>query len=363
MGSQRCRVVLTTVLGVALALLASVCRAEVNPRLLLVAAVAAKEKALDSGRMQDWERTLELFRQSHAENATAATAYEMGIAATHLEREDIAFEAYEEAVGLGLRGDTLLKAQRFIVDHVARLSRLYLTCPEGSRVFIRGIARGRTPLGRPLVVLPGAADIECRTTDNELLRGNVVLREGRQHVASLDRPSLPERAAPRRERLLFEQRDATATHPSAAGHGQAQPKGVIVEASRTTSTRRTAWTLVGAGSSLAVLGTVYAVIASSQMAEGVSALAGACAEQVDGPDSCKHAKPGQQAAAQSHSDSIATWRTARSVSYASAGLGLAAILGGVAMFVGATQTTSVATSMPEIQLTPQQFSLHFRRRF
>lgn len=87
------RLVLAAAVAMSLVLWPTVSRAETDPRLQLVTAVAAKEKALDSGRVQDWERTLELFQQLHAEHASAATAYEIGVAAGQLARDDIAFEA------------------------------------------------------------------------------------------------------------------------------------------------------------------------------------------------------------------------------------------------------------------------------
>jgi hypothetical protein len=114
---------------------------------------------------------------------------------------------------------------------------------------------------------------------------------------------------------------------------------------------------------LAVLGSLNGVLANSHMNEATEALAGACAIQVDGPDSCQHAKPGQWAAAQSHADSIATWRSVRAVSYVGAGVGLVGIVTGAAMLITAERVSTVAASNPRFVITPQQFTVLVQRAF
>jgi hypothetical protein len=64
----------------------------------LVRAVTAKERALDADDSARWEDALREFQAAGAIRETAEANYEIGFAAQHLQRLDLAVEAYEAAL-------------------------------------------------------------------------------------------------------------------------------------------------------------------------------------------------------------------------------------------------------------------------
>jgi len=70
----------------------------------LTRAIAAKERAMDVNEPARWEEALRLFQEADAIRATREASYELGHAAERLARTDLAVEAYEAALNLGLTG-------------------------------------------------------------------------------------------------------------------------------------------------------------------------------------------------------------------------------------------------------------------
>ena len=90
----------------------------------LTRAIAAKERAMDVNEPARWEEALRLFQEADAIRATREASYELGHAAERLARTDLAVEAYEAALNLGLTGQPRSKAEAFVGAHAAALARV-----------------------------------------------------------------------------------------------------------------------------------------------------------------------------------------------------------------------------------------------
>ena len=126
----------------------------------LTRAIAAKERAMDVNEPARWEEALRLFQEADAIRATREASYELGHAAERLARTDLAVEAYEAALNLGLTGQPRSKAETFVGAHAAALARVQIKGASDGRVRSGGIDRGRLPLRRPLVLFPGEIVVE-----------------------------------------------------------------------------------------------------------------------------------------------------------------------------------------------------------
>ena len=73
-------------------------------------AIAAKEKALDANDPSAWQEALRLFVEADALRATKDSKYELAFAASRLKEDDLAVEAYEASIALGLSGKAKDKA-------------------------------------------------------------------------------------------------------------------------------------------------------------------------------------------------------------------------------------------------------------
>ena len=113
----------------------------------LTRAIAAKERAMDVNEPARWEEALRLFQEADAIRATREASYELGYAAERLARTDLAVEAYEAALNLGLTGQPRSKAEAFVGAHAAALA----------RVQIEGLGRRPRPQRRHRSRSPAAA--------------------------------------------------------------------------------------------------------------------------------------------------------------------------------------------------------------
>ncbi len=96
-------------------------------------AAAAKENALDENDPARWEEALRLFREADAIRASKESKYEIASAAAWLKQDDLACEAYEGAIALGLDGPAKVKANTFLTEHAPKVARLRLRGPAGRR--------------------------------------------------------------------------------------------------------------------------------------------------------------------------------------------------------------------------------------
>lgn len=362
--------------------LTAVCAAkgQVTSQSKVLEAITAKERAMDSGKTEDWKSALRLFRDAHQIRPSAETAYEMGVAASALHQDDLAFEAYSEALELGLTDVAYEKATRFLAAHRPRLAWIQVRCASGSRVLIRGIERGHVPLERAVVALPGLASVECRPSRGAALHREVTLVAGEEQLVVLGSPEDPSSIAeppsiekspsasplaPDADRPVF---GRALSRESLLWTDPAAPTAVVPlqpEALRTSQQppRRSGWLLVGSGTTILAWSGYLALMAWSEIDEGRRALAHFCAVQPDGPDTCRYAKAGQQAPAQGHSDSIATWKAVRAVSLAGAGLGAIASLVGAGMITGLVGGKEQSRQSTQLAVTQTGLAIEIRATF
>ena len=341
----------------------------------LVLALSAKEKALDSNRAEDWTEALQLLEQADSILATAATKYEIGCAAAQLEQDDIAVENYQMALRLGLPEKASQKARTFIKTHVAQLAQLSIEGPAGTSVFLGGVQRGRLPLSEFIFVKPGLVELEALTLENLSRHEILVLEAGRITTTLLRPDDLDDSSSAK----TLEQHTKTAPEAPAV-----QPEPVIpathsidrenLSQSRwgdapaashqhNSSWRSTGWLLMGAGSTVSVLSAVFVPIANKMVSSSRLALRDACNPQFNGPDSCAHSKPGRLQEAQSASDSIATWKMARTVSWVGLGAGLSAAISGAVLVLTADTHREVSPAQLRYSFEPHSVEFSYQAQF
>lgn len=303
----------------------------------LLVALAAKDRALDSGDPADWATTLDLLQRADALQATAVTKYEIGFAAAQLDKLDIAIENFQAAIQRGLSGKASERAREYIVSHLAQMAQVHLEGPAGTAILLRGAERARLPLSTFIYVAPGPVTLEAVFPNQQRVERHLELAAGRITRALLEPdetqpPPLQERLASLRG---VNNQDSASAEPHGSGearasfalHQTATPSAIKPSRSR----RQAGWALAAAGATVAVLSGAFMPVAYSGVTSSRNALRDACEVQLGGPDTCSHAKQGRWQEAQSASNAVATWKMARTVSWVGLLTGLAATLGGGAL--------------------------------
>ncbi len=335
-------------LGVALALAVTARPAAARPTgaeadayaAALTRAIAAKERALDVNEPPRWEETLRLFQEAAGLRFTRECAYEIGVAAEHLSRHDLAVEGYEAALDLGVVGPPRARAQAFVAAHASRMARLAVRGPAGRIVQVAGVHRGRLPLRRPLVLFPGEVRLDILDPPSGATPLTVRLQAGQLEVLDLDKPTpVPQPRSP--EVVVPAPAPAPApatTEPApppappelAAGVPPAPPPPSPLDAKPAAADvdvpSRGIWLAV-AGAVVTVAAVALLPISGNQIDSDRSALAAECVDRVVN-DACT-AKPGHGQAAQDLVDSIATWKGIRTGATVGIGVGLVAVGAGL----------------------------------
>lgn len=294
---------------------------------LLARAIAAKERALDTNDPAAWEDALSLFQQADRIRSTKESKYELGGAAARLRQDDLAVEAYESALALGLEGAARDKAQDYINQKKDGVGRLELDGPAGAEVFIGTRQRGTLPLGRPLVVFAGKRRVRVVHGQREQVL-EVDIAAGKQQGADFTP-------------LFAEPAPIAPPPPTPPPSSASKPEGPTVTPLPTDDERTLAWTLLIAGGGTAVIGLGFVIGASSSIDTRRERLAELCADP-DGEDGCTTAQPGQREAAQSEVDSIATWKAVRIGGWVGLGVGAAAAGTGLVLLLGSSREKSSA---------------------
>lgn len=299
---------------------------------MLARAIAAKERALDTHDPADWEDALQLFIQADRIRSTKESKYELASAAARLRQDDLAVEAFETALALGLEGAARDKARAYVDEHSAQMGRLEVSGPAGAELWVGTRQRGTLPLGRPLVVFAGPNRVRVAHAGREA-RAELTIAAGASARIDLAKllatPEAPSTAAPTPE----------PPPPRAQPPKPATPR----ETPETDDGRAHAWALLIGGAGTAVLGGAFAIGASSSIDTRRERLAELCAVQHD-PDECTSAEPGQRDAAQSEVDAIATWKAVRIGGYIGLGVGAAAAGTGLVLLLGSSKREQPKTS-------------------
>ncbi|HET9932620.1 MAG TPA: tetratricopeptide repeat protein, partial [Polyangiaceae bacterium] len=255
-----------------------------DARAAMTRAIAAKERAIDTAERSDWIRALELMQAADRLSSTAVSKYELGFVAAQLGEIALAVECYEAALSLDLQGSAAEKARAFLERQ-------------------RQASAESTATEQPRAVTPSSVpppDPVSRTDPATQPRAERPKRHDAPLLAPLQRPTEP------------------ASHTAK-------------------------WVLLGSGATLSILALGFVPITERQLARRREVLRSACALQTDGPDTCAHAKPGQWETAQSASDSIALWKTARNLSWVGLGVGVSVLAAdGLALLLSAPTARSGA---------------------
>jgi len=287
-------------------------------------AAAAKEKALDANDPASWEETLRLFQEADAQRATKESKYEVATAAAWLKQDDLAFEAYEEALALELSGPAKAKAEAFVAENAKKMGRLRVVGPSGARVRIDGRARGVLPRATPFVVFAGVVHLELEhagkssKTDAKVAVGEVATVDVAAAFAPPPAPTVTAAPAP-----------APAPVPEAPTKTGA-PVGTA---------------LVIGGGALVVAGAVTWIVAANRVSHYDDIVSGYCSGGVYDGAYCVQMPRGREAdlaAAQDASQSSATWRGIRTAGIIGLGVGAAAAIGGAILLLGKSSEKQTA---------------------
>ncbi len=363
---SRCSEILASLPGVITAGALAVCLASpaaADPYdATLTRAVAAKERALEVNDPTHWEEALRLFSEADAIRSTRESKYEVAYAAAQLRQNDQAVEAYEASLELGLGGSAAAKAHAFLQAHAAEMARLDVRGPAGSRVRVRGLERATLPLARPIVAFAGPASIEVILPDGVRRERELALRPGETILVPMDgakparAPVLPvpssEAPAPVNHAPMPL---AVAQKPLALSPGP----GPV----RSPTKRRTGAALTAGGVTFALISAGFLPMSTERLVRAREELRRACAVQASGPDSCAHAVRGLQPEAQSASNSIATWKAARSTAWAGLGVGLVAAATGVVLLTQAPKGEPRPGWQAAMALGPNAAELKWAVRF
>jgi hypothetical protein len=301
----------------------------------LIRAVAAKERALELDDPLHWDEALRRFREADALGSTYETQYEIGNAAAQLEQRDVAVQAFERAIALGVKGRALQRAAAYVEANAAALSRLLVRGPAGARVFIAGEPRGRLPLETALVVYAGKLTVSLRLEDTRELSQTYDARTDQVHE------------------LMFR-----APPPASGFSGRSVD---AVAAPRATTLPLVA---LSAGAATALAGAILLPLSSAQLSKRREALASACDVQGQ-QDGCDHAKLGRQNEAQANANSIATWKFARGVGWSALGGGLVASGVGLWLMSRSSKTSEPHREqmVPWLEGTQQSWTAGVQGRF
>jgi hypothetical protein len=302
-------------------------------------AIAAKERALDLNDPAAFEQALELFQQADRIRATKESKYELGSVASRLRQDDLAVEAYEASLALGLEGTAADKARAFVQEKQGEMGRIAVTGPAGAELYVGARRRASLPLERPLVVFAGKVRLRA------VLGGREVRREvavAQSQDGSLDLG--PDFAAqPVASTPVPTYTPPIFTHPPPPD--ETPPR----------SGPDAADVLTIGGASVAVISLGTLILAYTQLSTHRDRLKEVCAVP-RGEDECDKANTGERAAAQDEVDSIATYKTLRTASYVGLGAGL--VLGGIGVALLSSRQNEPRSSA-FIAPTPGGFAIGF----
>lgn len=269
-------------------------------------AIAAKERALDLNDPAAFEQALDLFQQADRIRATKESKYELASVASRLRQDDLAVESYEAALALGLEGTAADKARAFVQEKQGEMARVGVKGPAGAELYVGARRRGTLPLASPLVVFAGNVRIRAVSGAREVQK-EVALAKGQN--ADLDLVS------------DFSGPPANAPPPSTYTPPVFTHPPVTQRPPEPDRTAPLALTIGGASVTVISIGTL--ILSYSRLSTHRDRLKEVCAVP-RGTDECDKANTGERAAAQDEVDSIATYRTVRTVSFVGMGVGLVA---------------------------------------
>jgi hypothetical protein len=140
--------------------------------------IAAREAGEAAHDLQKLNEALDLFQQALRIRVTAEAQYELARTAAALKEDDLAVEAYENAIVLGLGATATEKAKAFLALHLGSMGRITLVGPPGVRVLVRERWRGVLPLSKPIVVFAGLAQLRIIAKDGKTVDVELAVKAG-----------------------------------------------------------------------------------------------------------------------------------------------------------------------------------------
>jgi hypothetical protein len=303
-------------------------------------AVAAKEKAVDSNDPAAWEEALRLFIEADAVKSTKDSKYELASAAARLKDDDIAVEAYEAAIALGIAGKAKEKAQAFIKAHASSMGRIDVKGPPGAEVSIGARNRGALPHA-PFVAFAGNVKLRA-IHGGQTVERTVLVREGVTEPVDLDAAFAPKPAA------------SSAPATSASTPVEPPPKGAsaTVPLSDTGAAARTlGWSLIVGGGIVVIAGTAGLIVSSQGVSDGRAKLAEHCISvRTDDPDQCFAVQPGERTEAQQANNNIRTWKNVRTAALVTGGVGIMIMSVGIIRLLTAPTPPRASAWVPRVDV-------------
>ena len=299
-------------------------------------AVAAKEKAVDTNEPAAWSEALRLFEEVDALKATKDSKYELAGAAAKLKEDDVAFEAYEASIGLGLAGKPKEKAQAFVAANGKKVGRVDVRGPAGAQVFVGSRLRGTLPRA-PMVVFAGPAKLRVVAGTKsveipvDVKAGETTNVDAAAKLANTEPPPPPPDKPPPKP-----------------------PSPTVPMSDEGAGARALGWSLLIGGVVVGAAGGVFVFVSGSQLETNRATLAEKCGDWYSKPDSCKKAAAdGEAATVQSANDAVATWSGIRIASFIGLGTGFTiAAIGTVRLLTAPSPPRVTAGLAPQVAVLP-----------
>jgi hypothetical protein len=310
-------------------------------------AIAAKEKAVDANDPSAWQEALRLFGEADAVRSTKDSKYELAFAAARLKEDDLAVEAYEASIAMGLTGKAKDKADAFVKEHAPKMARLSPQGPVGATITINGRLRGTVPVARPIVVFAGDVHVTVSDGKGTTIQDDLVTKPGETLPVDWSTKLAPKKTEPTTGAITVAPR---------------KDKEVPVEDDGAAA-RNLGWTLLVAGGSIAIAGGITTVVAGSSLSTRRESLVENCMV-LSGSDNCPTAKPDRQADAKSDVDAIATWKGVRTAGLVALGAGgTLAVVGIVRLLTAPKAPATNAAVVPRVDVSNAGFSFGFSGAF
>jgi len=310
-------------------------------------AVAAREKAVDSNDPAAWQEALRLFEEADAIKATKESKYELGNAAARLKEDDLAVEAYESAITLGLTGKAKDKADAFVKANASKMARVEIIGPEGAQLFVGDRKRGTLPRSKPLVVFVGAVKLKLVAQNGKTADKTIAALAGETLKVDLT----PKEAAP-----------VASTSASADPvHHLSEPVPVGDPGA---FARSLGWSMLVGGGLTMIAGGVTVYISGNNLSDRRADLRVHCTGKL-GPDgdSCTDTPTELRADAQSDVDAIATWKGVRTAGWVAVGVGFTVGAIGAVRLLTAPKSPTQLGWTPSVDVARERLFLSVSHSF
>ena len=289
---------------------------------LMSEGVVARDRAEETSDPKAWDEAFRAFAEADRIRPTKESRYELANAAIHLRAEDVACQAFEGAIALGLAGKGKEKAQAFLAANLGKMARLSVLGPAGARLSVQGRERGTLPLAHPIVVFAGSMRARLVSPDGRVVEKDVVAPASSTAEVDLNPDAPIENVADSPPRPAPQHRSSTL-----------------------------GWVLVGSGAAVFAGGLVTYFVANGTVTRRRDDLAHDCGVR-NGDECAVSASIALQGAAQSDVDAIATGKTFRVVGIATAGVGAAAAIWGLIRLASAPSEPATAAVSPQVLALP-----------